>query len=158
MSQSLTEAVIASIVGRLQAAHGSQLEVAWYPQDPASYHLAHPVGAVLVGYASSQFGGEQSMDATWVERELRLPLTLVFAQLHGPDGVIAWLDSLRETLTGFRPEHCDAPLRPVSEYVIGHTTGIWQYGQEWATKTVQVQAIEPSFGASLNPTFIEEEL
>jgi len=155
MAQTVTEAIIASIVERLQAEHGQQLDVAWFPQEPDNYHLAHPVGAVLVGYARSQFGGESASDATWVERQLTLPLTLVFCQLHGADGVIGWLDRLRETLTGFTPAHCDAPLRPVEEYAIGETSGIWQYGQEWTTRTVQVQAFEPTFGALLQPHFEE---
>jgi len=103
MTQTVTEAILASIIERLQAEYGQQLDVAFFPQDPDNYHLAHPVGAVLVGYARSQFGGEQASDATWVERQLTLPLTLVFCQLHGADGVIGWLDRLRETLTGFTP-------------------------------------------------------
>jgi len=155
MAQTVTEEILASIIERLQAEYGQQLDVAWYPQDPDNYHLAHPVGAVLVGYARSQFGGESATDATWVERQLTLPLTLVFCQLHGADGVIGWLDRLRETLTGFTPAHCDAPLRPVSEYAIGQSPGIWQYGQEWTTRTVQVQEFEPKFGALLQPHFEE---
>jgi len=153
MAQTLTEALIESVIARLQAEYGKQLDVAWYPQEPMNFHLAHPVGAVLVGYAKSQFGGDQATDATWVERQLTLPLTLVFCQLNGSHGVIAWLDRLRETLTGFMPTHCDAPLRPISEYFIGYTPGIWQYGQEWATRTVQVQKIDPAFGIPFAPHF-----
>jgi len=156
MTQTLTEAIMQSVVERLQSAHGKALDVQFYPQDPIGFHLAHPVGAVLVGYSRSSFGGEQDTGLTWVERQLTLPLTLVFCQLNGPDGVIGWLDRLRETLTGFSPAHCDAPLRPTAEYLIGQTPGIWQYGQEWSTRTVQVQAIEPQTGALLQPYFEEE--
>jgi len=156
MSHTLTEVIMASVVDRLRAAHGSELDVQFFPQDPARFHLAHPVGAVLVGYSRSSFGSEQDTGLTFVERHLTLPLTLVFCQLHGPDGVIGWLDRLRETLTGFTPAHCDSPLRPVSEYVIDETTGIWQCGQEWSTRTVQVQKLEPITAALLQPHFEEE--
>jgi len=156
MAQTITEAIMQSVVERLQAAHGKDLDVQFFPQDPLSFHLAHPVGAVLVGYSRSQFGAEQDTGLMWVERQLTLPLTLVFCQLNGPDGVIGWLDRLRETLTGFTPAHCDTPLRPTAEYVIDHATGIWQCGQEWATKTVQVQTFEPQPGALLQPHFEEE--
>jgi len=108
-----------------------------------------------MGYAGSTFGSEQATDATWVERNLVLPLTLVFCQLDGPDGVIRHLDALRETLTGFTPAHCDAPLRPVAEYFITQETGIWQYGQEWATRTVSVQHMGLDAGALLQPHFEE---
>jgi len=156
VAQTITEAIMQSVVERLQSAHGKDLDVQFYPQDPLGFHLAHPVGAVLVGYSASQFGAEQSGSATWVERELTLPLTLVFCQLNGPDGVIGWLDRLRERLTGFTPAHCDAPLRPTAEHVIGETTGIWLYGQTWATRTVQVQTLEAQTGALLQPHFEEE--
>jgi len=144
----LTEAVMASILERLQTAYGEQLEVAYFPQDPQTYHLAHPVGAVLIGYSRSSFGAQQSLDAAWVARELTFSLTLVFCQLRGSDGAIGYLDRLRETLMGFVPTHCDAPLVPASEYVVGQSPGIWQFGQDWTTRTVQVQAMasEPDFG------------
>jgi len=157
MADTITEAIMQSIVERLQAAHGNDLAVQFFPQSPDDYHLAHPVGAVLVGYSKSSFGVEQDTGLTFVERQLTLPLTLVFCQLNGPDGVIGWLDRLRETLTGFTPAHCDAPLRPTAEYAISETSGIWQYGQEWATRTVQVQAFEAGFASTaaalLQPNF-----
>jgi len=143
----MTEAILQSVLERLQAVHGEQLEIRYYPQDAGQYRLNHPVGAVLLGYSRSQFSAERGLDATWVTRELSMPLTLVFCQLDGPDGVIAWLDRLRETLTGFVPAHCDRPMHPVSELFLGEETGIWQYGQEWVTRTTQVQVMPDAFGS-----------
>jgi len=153
----MTETILQSVLERLQAVHGEQLEIRYYPQDADHYRLNHPVGAVLLGYSRSQFSTERGLDATWVTRDLSLPLTLVFCQLDGADGVIAWLDRLRETLTGFTPAHCDMPMRPVSELFLGEETGIWQYGQEWATRTVQVQVVPDAVGLPLVAVDFKED-
>lgn len=153
----ITQAIMDSVLDKLRAEYSHQLEIDYFPEDPQNYRLNHPVGALLLGFSRGQFGSDLSTDAVFVEREITLPLTLVFRQLKGPDGVIHYLDLIRTTLTGYQPPHTDRPLRPVAEQFIGQTQGIWQYAQDWTTRTMQVQvAPVPGEGLFQGITFHEE--
>jgi hypothetical protein len=68
---------------------------------------------------------------------------LIFRQLNGADGVISHLDQLRASLTGWRPPHADQACRPLAEHFIGHSNGVWQYAQDYATRTTQLQQLTP---------------
>lgn len=143
IDSSITQALMDSVLDRLQAVYRDQLEVDYFPDDPQGYRLNHTHGALLLGFSRAQFGTDRATDAVWVERELTLPLTLIFRQLRGPQGVIRYLDLVRETLTGWTPAHADRPLRPAAEQFVGQSPGLWQYAQDWSTRTVQVQAFGP---------------
>ncbi|WP_339079039.1 Gp37 family protein [Pseudomonas sp. TMP9] len=156
MSQ--TEQLLDAIVERLKTAMGRDLMVELFPENPAQYRLNHPRGAVLVAFGKSTFGGSQATDAMFQERNLVISLTLVFRQLNGKDGAVSYLDSIRGTLTGWWPPHCDQACRPVSERFIGHLQGVWQYGLDIATRATQLQSMAPTAGAPLLPPTFEGTL
>jgi len=151
----ITQAILNDVLTRLRWAFGQEMEVDYVRED---FHLTHPHGALLLGFSQGQYGPDRSTDAVWAERELTLPLTLVFRQLNGPHGVICYLDRVRDTLTGFVPAHCDRPLRPIVERYLGQQPGIWQYAQDWSTRTVHVQSAGPGSPGSLFPHSFGEDL
>lgn len=142
MSQ--TEDIVNGFVERLKERFKKELAVELFPETPKSYRLNHQVGAILVAYGRSKFGNQEVTDAVLQERNLVIPLTLVFRQLHGKNGVIPYLDAIRLCLTGWVPPHCDNACRPLEERWIGQVEGVWQYAQEFATRTTQLQDWRPA--------------
>lgn len=138
MSQ--TVVVLDAVVARLKEHFGKELSVELFPESPKNYRLNHPVGALLVAFGSSKFSGSDAADSVFLERNLVLPLTLVFKQLNGAKGVIGYLDQVRDCLSGWKPPHCDLPMVPVDEVFIGQVNGVWQYTQRFATRATQIQS------------------
>lgn len=136
---SVTEDILGAFVTRLETQFGKQLAVELFPEKPQGYRLNHAVGAILIAYGRSRFGEPQATDAVLQERNLVIPLTLVFRQLHGKGGVIPYLDAIRLCLTGWVPPHCDNACRPIDERWLGQVNGVWQYAQEFAIRTTQLQ-------------------
>lgn len=135
----LTSQILASIMQRLTEIHSRELAIEYFPEQPATYRLNHPTGSILISYSRSNFLVNDAVDATLMQRELTIPLTLVFRKLHGEFGVITYLDKIRETLTGFKPPHCEQSLKPISESFLAQNMGIWQYALDFSTITSQIQ-------------------
>jgi hypothetical protein len=141
-----TPAILDAVIERLKTRFGKELAVELFPENPKTYRLNHPVGAILVAFAGSRFNNSEAVDAVFQNRDLALPLTLVFRQLNGPAGVVGWLDRIREALTGFTPPHCCIALAPQEESFIGQVGGLWQYAQKYQTRAVAVQVEGPEDG------------
>ncbi|MBC2658294.1 hypothetical protein H7A76_22875 [Pseudomonas sp. MSSRFD41] len=139
-----TKELLDAMHKRLQVTFGKTLMVELFPENPANYRLNHPRGAILLAYGKSSFGGSEANDAVFQARTLVIRLTLVFRQLNGKDGVIGYLDEIRECLTGWFAPHCDQACRPVAEQFIGQVSGLWQYGQDFSMRATQLQAMVPN--------------
>lgn len=137
MSQTTT--ILDAFVAQLKNTFGQQLSVELFPEKPSGYRLNHPRGAILVAFGNSKFGEPEALDAVFQQRNMTIPLTLVFRQLNGRDGVITYLDAIRDCLTGWYPPHCDNACRPVDEVFIGQVAGLWQYTQRFAIRATQLQ-------------------
>ncbi|AVH35416.1 hypothetical protein AL532_03365 [Pseudomonas monteilii] len=134
-----TTAILDAFVAQLKNTFGQKLAVELFPEAPSGYRLNHPRGAILVAFGNSKFGEPEALDAVFQQRNMTIPLTLVFRQLNGRDGVISYLDAIRDCLTGWYPPHCDNACRPVDEVFIGQVAGLWQYTQRFATRATQLQ-------------------
>lgn len=154
MSQTLE--LMEALVARLQAEFGRELAIELFPEKPQQYRLNHPAGAILVAYGSSKFGDAEATSAMLLERNLVIPLTLVFRQLNGKTGVIAFLDRIRGCLNGWYPPHCDNPCRPLDETFVGQVAGLWQYTQRFAARATQLQSFGRESGPALRRTTFEE--
>lgn len=155
--QTQTEAILQGLLKRLQDGFARELSIELFPENPATYRLNHAVGAVLLSYGRSTFPESEATDAVFQRRDLVFRLTLVFRQLNGPRGAVAYLDRLRHQLTGYKPPHCDKSCRPQAEQFIGQLQGVWQYGLDIATRATQLQHIEPESGPLLvEAHFIED--
>lgn len=151
-----TEQLLDALRERLQQAFSKELSVELFPENPAQYRLNHPRGAILLAYGKSTFSDGESTDAMFQARSIVLRLTLVFRQLNGKDGVVRYLDRIRTCLTGWYAPHCDQACRPLSEQFIGHTSGVWQYAQDFGARATQLQAMQPEVGAPLQSFEFEE--
>lgn len=136
---SMTTAIIDDVLARLRDVHGKQLAVDYFPDQPATYRLNHPTGAVLVGYSRSNFADNLAMDSTLMARDITIPIHFMFSKLHGVNGVITYLDIIRETLTGYKPVQCEIPLKPLSESFVTQNQGVWQYAQDYVCRATQIQ-------------------
>ncbi|MBD9463914.1 Gp37 family protein [Pseudomonas sp. Pdm06] len=151
-----TEQLLDAMLVRLQADLGSELMIELFPENPLQYRLNHPRGAVLLAYGKSTFGQSESTDACFQARHWVLRLTLVFRQLNGKDGVVGHLDRIRTCLTGWYPPHANQACRPVSEHFIGHQGGVWQYAQDFTTRTTHLQTLVPESGPRLTLAQFQE--
>ncbi|WP_051414808.1 Gp37 family protein [Pseudomonas sp. QTF5] len=144
-----TEQLMDAVLAKLQHDVGHELMVELFPENPQQYRLNHPRGAVLLAYGKSIFGGTESTDAIVQARNVVLRLTLIFRQLNGTSGVICYLDRIRACLIGWYPPNAAQACRPLSEQFIGHQNGVWQYAQDFATRTTQLQSMPPEQGPLL---------
>ncbi|MFL1515294.1 Gp37 family protein [Pseudomonas prosekii] len=151
-----TEQLMGAVLARLQDAFGLQLNVELFPENPLQYRLNHPRGAVLLAYGRSTFGHSHSLDATVLARQVVVRLTLIFRQLNGTDGVISHLDGIRGCLTGWYPPHSDQACQPIAEQFMGHLNGVWQYAQDYAIRTLQLQTLAAENGPLLVHAEFEE--
>lgn len=151
-----TEAILQAMLQRLQDGFAQELSIELFPDNPAGYRLNHPTGAVLLSYGRSTFPESEATDVVFQDRDLVFRLTLVFRQLNGPHGAVAYLDRLRDQLTGFKPPHCDKSCRPQAEQFIGQLQGLWQYAQDYTTRATQLQTVEVPQGPKLANAHFEE--
>lgn len=110
------------------------------PDNPSDYYLAHPNGAVLIGYLGSQFGKLRATDIMTQSRSVQLAVTVISRNLHDDTGALELLDQLRLLLVGFKPPNC-TECYLLSEQFDGEESGIWQYQLFIQTDTVQVQNV-----------------
>ncbi len=108
---------------RLQA-EITEVAVEPYPANPDLYRLTHPVGALLIGYAGSDYGepvnGIQEQTMRWV-------LTLLMQGLHTHANNYPSLHQARDVLTGWKPAGCRSGLSIVSDNFVGQADGVWQW-------------------------------
>lgn len=108
------------------------------PDNPSEYYLAHPNGAVLIGYVGSTFGQLRTTDIVSQSRTVRIMLTVISRHLHHDNGALLLLDQLRLLLTGFQPPNC-TECYLVREQFDDEQSGIWQYQLVLQTETLQLQ-------------------
>jgi hypothetical protein len=133
-----------SVMARLKDGN-PDLAVEYFPDDPDTYQLTHPKGALLVSYPGADFG--ESVDAAIVvqERDLAVAITLLFRQLNGRDGAVERLDLLRRQLVGFAPEHC-RKMTARKEKFLQQKSGVWYYAALFGARTVQAECAEEEGG------------
>ncbi|AEC17642.1 Gp37 protein [Gallibacterium anatis UMN179] len=125
-------------------------QVELMPDDPSDYYLAHPNGAVLIGYVGSTFGALRASDVVSQTRKLRLMLTVISRNLHNDNGALAVLDQLRLSIAGFQPPNC-GKCYLISEQFNDEESGIWQYQLQFEVETVQLEQLNPQH----KPKFVE---
>lgn len=135
--EALELAVIARLTSRFP-----DLAVEPYPDDPDSYRLDHPVGALLVRYHGSKYG--PLIDTAYVvqERRLAIEVTLVMRSLHGKDGITTVLEQVRLALAGYAPP-AFSKLVPLTDEFLGENGGEWRYAIDFTAATTVVEAVEP---------------
>ena len=120
-----TEEIETSIVGRLEQ-EIEDAEVRAFPNDARSFFPKHPVGAVLVQYTSSVFSEPRALNSITQARTLRFSVFVLLRDLRDHTGVYAFLDKVRDSLTGFSLSGT-SKMYQVSERFLSEQSGIWIY-------------------------------
>lgn len=134
---SSTLPILTDIQAHLQA-HITDWAIELTPDNPEEYFLAHPNGAVLIGFAGSRFNVRRASDIVVQGRELHIVLTILCRHLHHDHGALALLDTLRLLIVGFKPANCSECFL-LEEQFDGVSQQIWQYQLALRTDTMQVQ-------------------
>lgn len=149
-------AVESAIAAQLRAALGAELEVAQFPDRPASYRLTHRIGAALIAYRGATYGELRDTGAIVQERTLKFEVAVVVRDLgwaYGGDpsgaspGAYAILEAIRAALTGFQAPGC-RKMFPLREGFVERDSqsGTWTYAITFALVTVAVEsALAPAF-------------
>ncbi|QIW15851.1 hypothetical protein A4G20_05650 [Pasteurellaceae bacterium RH1A] len=139
---SATQPILSALEQHLKAAL-PEWEVELFPNDPATYHLSHINGAVLISYLASKFDKPRPTARVTQTRHLQLALTVITRDLHSDEGALALLDQLRLLVVGFRPPDC-GECYLVDEFFDGKSeeSGVWQYQLILQTETIQVQQLQ----------------
>lgn len=107
------------------------LLVEGYPDIPDTYTLKHPKGAVLVNYQGSSFADPKPAGIVLQMRRVEIDTTIIVKNLRNHDGAYAYVDAVRETLTGWIEGI--GRIYPTREgFISVKPGGIWQYGVSFA--------------------------
>lgn len=126
-----------AIVNKLKIALPDLLIEA-YPDNPSSFKMIHPKGAVLVHYSGSKFNPSLFEEVIVQERKLTYDLIVLNRSLRGNSGIYETMDKIREALTGFQYEDT-TKFYPIDEEFILEENGLWQYGMRFETFTKHVE-------------------
>lgn len=137
----ITLAILGDIRSQLRDAL-ADVEVDLFPDNPSTYRFIHPKGAVLIGYAGSDYDMTDDTFGIVQTRKLTLSLTVFGRGVHHDAGAIGLLDRVRLAITGYQPKHCNK-IHLVSERYLHQDGGAWQYELKIRTETQSVQTCPP---------------
>lgn len=109
-------------------------EVLPFPDDPRSYLTKHPVGSVLVQYASSAFTEPRAINSITQTRNLRFSVFVQRRNLRDHSGIYGALDGVRDSLAGFSLPGT-SKMYQVSERFLAEKDGVWIYEMVFAVRT-----------------------
>lgn len=139
----------ASIVDRL-GAQVKAIEIVHFPDRPEAYRMTHRVGAALVSYRGSTYGGIIDTEAVVQERKLEFEVRVLARDLGwayggarsgaGP-GAYGLLEAIRAALTGFQIPGCRKAY-PLRERFIERDNqgGVWVYAISFVVETLALEA------------------
>lgn len=117
-------AVIEEALRQQLQASITEVAVEAYPANPGLYYLTHSVGALLVGYAGSEYtepvNGIQEQSMRWV-------VTLLMQGLYSHADNYSPLQQARDLLAGFKPAGCRSGFYLVADQFVGQAGGVWQW-------------------------------
>ena len=128
-----TKEIESKIVGKLEQ-DIQDSEVLPFPDDPRTYLTRHPVGSVLLQYASSSFTEPRAINSITQERNLRFSVFVQRRNLRDHSGIYPALDGVRDSLTGFSLPGT-SKIYQVSERFLAEKDGVWIYEMVFAART-----------------------
>ncbi len=125
----------------------TDLLVEGYPDEPETFKLLHPKGALLVRYLGSDFEDPEAGDFISQERKMLFEVNVVarnLRQKYDPSpraGAYEYLEAVRNALTGFQPEG-QRKLFPLHDSFVKEEEGIWIYALRFVCPTFAVELSE----------------
>jgi len=124
----------AAIVSRLKSSI-TDLLVDSFPDKPAEYErLPFQKGVILVAYRGSRFSEPLGEGVAIQIQTAQFDVYLQKKDLRTHDGAYAYLEKIRELLTGFQPLTNVGLLYPISEDFLDMTDFLWSYGITFACR------------------------
>lgn len=115
-----------------------ELHVEGFPDQPSEFRLTHPKGAILVHYLGANYSQSNSLGCIVQDKTLEFSITIITRDLRSGYGAYEYLDSIRNLLTGYKPEDC-SKMQPVKEHFISENNGIWQYEINFTLTTPNIE-------------------
>lgn len=128
----------AAIVNRLKTTLPDLLVEA-YPDNPSTFKMIHPKGAVLIHYSGSKFNSSLFEEVIIQERKLTYDLIILNRSLRSNGGIYETMDKIRESLTGYQYDPT-TKFYPIDEEFILEENGLWQYAMRFETKTKHLES------------------
>lgn len=113
-----------AILGRL-ADTIEGLAIESFPNNPETYQLKHPLGAVLVRYDASAFSPAADTAGSWQTRAMSWEIMAVSRNLRNKGGLYDMLDAIRESLAGYEID--GERLMPKKDEFVNESAGIWSH-------------------------------
>lgn len=140
----ITYQIMDSILSQLKM-RCPEVAVEYFPDEPERYRLNHGQGALLLNYARGDYGNHEDTDAVATDKAVRFTLTVVSRELHGQGELarhesalgLLWRAGL--ALQGFYAAQTTQKIKLEREYFIDRKQGLYYYGLDFSTTTMQVQ-------------------
>ncbi|SRR5579875_463219 len=141
-----------AIVAQLQTSINA-IEIVHFPDRPEAYRLTHRIGAALVSYRGSSYGGLIDSAVVAQARTLEFEVRVITRDLgwaYGGSasgvspGAYALLEAIRAALTGFQIPGC-RKMYPLKERFVERDAqgGVWIYAIGFAVETVAIEVTPP---------------
>lgn len=130
------------------------LKVEPFPEDPDSYVLTHPKGAVLAVYKGSSYGPSIATDVMVQERAMHYELVILIKNLRKHQGAYAVIDALRAGFAGWLAPEATKNARILRDEFRGRDATAWQWalGVEIPAISLPDDPVEESQGILLDTT------
>ena len=103
------------------------LAIEGFPDDPDTYTLSHPNGAILLHYGGSGYEKPDTYNIIIQAQEMQWPMTIVARSLRDHTGIYAYLSAVKAALTGYRvPGY--TKLYMVDDRYLGRVNDTHQHG------------------------------
>ena len=107
-----------------------------FPNDPSTYILTHPNGAVLIHYESSPFSAPGDVGRYGQKRELTYQITVLGRNLRNNLGIQKQMELVRDALTGIIPYGCSEGMYQSDESFLAEYAGEWHYAMWFKANSV----------------------
>lgn len=149
------EAALLAQVEQLMAPLGLKVEP--FPDDPDTYQMNHPKGAVLVVFKESTYGAELATDGGVQPRELTYDLVVLIRNLRRHQGAYAVLEALRSGMAGWMAPQASRGAHLVRETFRGREGGVWHWALSVAFPSMSLPGAVPESAPLLKSTSFYEE-
>jgi len=126
----------------------TDLKIEGYPENPDTYRLNHPKGAVLAHYFGSDFGepllGDEPESFIAQEEKELFVVTLSIRGLRSHQGAYDYINRIKDVLTGYQPVNslkCKK-MYPKQIRFTSQADGVWVYKILFSVKLLTQESDE----------------
>lgn len=118
------------IIEKLKATH-QDFQVESFPSKFEEFSFTHPLGAILLRYQGSSFSDSQAIGILIQDEKIEFALVIGLRYLSCSQEAYPFLGSIKEALTGFKPQGC-SKMQPVKAEFVDEENGDLWYGMTFS--------------------------